>query len=217
MSTPLSESIAVYCSATRNLEALPSSTETTFYPDIRTLLSSVLKSEKLPFDVRTGTSQKGPTSHDMPDFVLGDGPLFVGVFGEVKRATTTLEDLAVSTEQRDQIGRYLAQTGVVLLCNVRCFGLLVCDPAYVRDGVTPVPPDKRVLQKTVDLWVAVTGSSNPKVDAEAVTALVDIVTHAVTDLARIGAPADLAKILARQARDAKGRLARQSQAAQAVA
>ena len=139
MSMSLSETIIGYCSDTRNLESLPTSTETTFYPDIRTLLAAILKHEKLPFDVRTGTSEKGAASHDMPDFVLGDGALFVGVYGEVKRASTTLQALAASTEQKDQIGRYLAQTGVVLLCNVRGFGLLVCDPTYVRDGVTPVP------------------------------------------------------------------------------
>lgn len=206
MTAPLSEAFATYCSDTKTLEALPTSTETTFYPDIRTLLTAVLKSEKLPFDVRTGTSEKGKTSQDMPDFVLGDGALFVGVYGEVKRASTGLDDLAVSTEQKDQIGRYLAQTGVVLLCNVRGFGLLVCDPSFARDGVTPVPPERRVLLKTVDLWSAVSGGAKPRVDAEAIVALVDIVTRAVTDLARIGAPADLAKILARQARDAKDAL-----------
>jgi len=42
-----------------NLEALPTTIETTFYPDVRGLLSAVLKAEKLPFDVRTGTSEKG--------------------------------------------------------------------------------------------------------------------------------------------------------------
>lgn len=203
LSAPLSESIATYCSDTKTLEALPTSTETTFYPDVRTLLTAVLRHEQLPFDVRTGTSEKGAASHDMPDFVLGDGALFVGVYGEVKRAGTTLQDLAVSTEQKDQIGRYLAQTGVVLLCNVRGFGLLVCAPGYVRDGVTPVPPGQRVLGKTVDLWSAMSGGAKPKVDADAIAALVDIVTRAVTDLALIGSPADLAKILARQARDAK--------------
>ena len=200
---PLSESIATYCSDTRTLEALPTSTEATFYPDIRTLLSAVLRHEQLPFDVRTGTSEKGAASHDMPDFVLGDGALFVGVYGEVKRAGTSLEDLAGSTEQKDQIGRYLAQTGVVLLCNVRGFGLLVCAPDYFRDGVTPVPPSHRVLEKTVDLWSAVSGGTKPKVDADAITGLVETITRAATDLARIASPADLAKILARQARDAK--------------
>lgn len=203
MTLDLSETIAMYCSDTRNLEALPTSTETTFYPDVRTLLTSVLRHEKLPFDVRIGTSEKGASSHDMPDFVLGDGALFVGVYGEVKRANTSLQDLAVSTEQKDQIGRYLAQTGVVLLCNVRGFGLLVCDPAYVRDGVTPVPPAHRLLEKSVDLWSALPGGTKAKADPEAIVALVEIITRAVTDLARIAAPADLAKVLARQARDAK--------------
>jgi hypothetical protein len=200
----LVESIASYVRETRRLESLPSSTETTFYPDLKLFLSAVLKNERLPFDVITGTSEAGPRRHDMPDFVLGDSSLFVGVYGEVKRANSTLANLAVSTEQNDQIGRYLAQTGVVLLSNVRGFGLLTCDPSYVRVAGTPVPPEKRVLEKTVDLWSAVTGSgTKPKTDASAVNDLVSIVTRAVTDLAHIGSPADLAKILARQARDAK--------------
>lgn len=206
MLTPLSEAIATYCSDTRSLEALPTSTETTFYPDIRTLLTAVLRHEHLPFDVRTGTSEKGANSPDMPDFVLGDGALFVGVYGEVKRAGVSLQELAVSTEQKDQIGRYLAQTGVVILSNVRGFGLLVCEPGFARDGVTPVPKEKRVLEKSVDLWSATTAGTKLKVDASAVTTLVDIITRAITDLARISAPADLAKILARQARDAKDAL-----------
>lgn len=66
MSTSLAEAVGTYCSDTRNLEALPTTTETTFYPDVRGLLSAVLKAEKLPFDVRTGTSEKGKGSHDMP-------------------------------------------------------------------------------------------------------------------------------------------------------
>jgi hypothetical protein len=43
----------------------------------------------------------------MPDFVLGDSSLFVGVYGEVKLPDVDLADLAVSTQQNDQIGRYL--------------------------------------------------------------------------------------------------------------
>ncbi len=204
----LVEVISTYVRETRRLEGLPSSTETTFYPDLKLLLNAVLKSERLPFDVITGTSEGGGRQRDMPDFVLGDSTLFVGVYGEVKRTDTPLTKLAVSIEQNDQIGRYLSQTGVVLLCNVRGLGLLTCDPAFTREAGKPVPPAKRVLEKTVDLWSAVTGSSGarPKVDALAVDDLVSIVTRAVTDLARIGSPADLAKILARQARDAKAAL-----------
>jgi hypothetical protein len=139
----------------------------------------------------------------MPDFVLGDSSLFVGAYGEVKPADTSLADLAVSTEQNDQIGHYLSQTGVVLLCNVRGFGLLTCDPTF-DEASKPVPPKKRVLDKTVDLWSAVSGAgAKQKVDPSAIADLVWMVTRAVTDLVRIGSPADLAKILARQARDAK--------------
>jgi hypothetical protein len=196
----LAEVISDYVRETRKLESLPSSTETTFYPDLKLLLNAILKSERLPFDVITGTSEGG----GMPDFVLGDSSLFVGVYGEVKRADTSLADLAVSIEQNDQIGRYLSQTGVVLLCNVRGIGLLTCDPSFAREGGKPVPPKKRVLEKTVDLWSAVSGSgAKRKVDPSAIEDLISIVTRAVTDLARIGSPADLAKILARQARDAK--------------
>lgn len=141
----------------------------------------------------------------MPDFVLGDSSLFVGVYGEVKRAGTSLAELAMSTEQNDQIGRYLSQTGVVLLCNARGIGLLTCDPTFRRETGKPVPPAKRVLEKTVDLWSVVSGGKQ-KVDRSAIDDLVSIVTRAVTDLACIGSPADLAKILARQARDAKAAL-----------
>jgi hypothetical protein len=115
----LVEVVSTYVRETRRLESLPSSTEATFYPDLKLLLGAVLKSERLPFDVITGTSEGGARRWDMPDFVLGDSTLFVGVYGEVKRADTSLAKLAVSTEQNDQIGRYLSQTGVVLLCNVR--------------------------------------------------------------------------------------------------
>jgi hypothetical protein len=198
----LAEAISNYVRETRRLESLRSSTETTFYPDLKTLLHTVLKSERLPFDVITGTSEGGgERGRDMPDFVLGDSSLFVGVYGEVKRADTTLVELAVSTEQNDQIGRYLLQTGVVLLCNVRGIGLLKCDPSFKRETGKPIPPKKRVLEKTVDLWSAVSGKQ--KVEPAAIEDLVSIITRAVTDLARIASPADLAKILARQARDAK--------------
>jgi hypothetical protein len=96
----------------------------------------------------------------------------------------------------------------VLLCNVRGLGLLTCDPSFRREAGKSVPPAKRVLEKTVDVWSAVSGSAGAKqkVDPVAVDDLISIVTRAVTDLARIGSPADLAKILARQARDAKAAL-----------
>jgi hypothetical protein len=102
----LAEVITTYVRETRRLEKLPSSTETSFCPDLKLLLSGVLKGERLPFDVITGTSESG----GMPDFVLGDSSEFVGVYGAVKRADTPLDKLAVSTERNDQIGRCLSQT-----------------------------------------------------------------------------------------------------------
>lgn len=84
-----------YVSETRRLDSQPSSTENTFYPAIKNLLTAVLKEQRLPFDVRVNTSQAKGKARDMPDFVLGDDKMFVGVYGEVKRANVALEDLAV--------------------------------------------------------------------------------------------------------------------------
>lgn len=143
----------------------------------------------------------------MPDFVLADNKMFVGVFGETKRANEKLQDIAVSTERNNQIGRYLAQTGVVLLCNVRALGLLACHPGYARNPATPVPAENRSLIKSVDLWSAVSGiGPRAKVDERALADLIEIVERSVADYAPIADPADLAKVLARQARDAKERL-----------
>ncbi|HKG79273.1 MAG TPA: hypothetical protein VKA78_07635, partial [Pyrinomonadaceae bacterium] len=106
---------------------------------------------RLPFDIRTNTSESG----DLPDFVLGESYVVAGVFGEVKRETVDLEELAASTENNNQIGRYLCQTGVVLLCNLKSFGLLVCAQGYDRKIGEPVPAAKRVLLETVDIWSGV--------------------------------------------------------------
>jgi hypothetical protein len=152
----IAEALSAYVTETRRLHTLPSSTEPSFYPDLKLLLSAVLRSERLPFEVVTSTSE----SAGMPDFVLGDSSLFVGVYGEVKLPHVDLADLAVSTQQNDQIGRYLAQTGVVLLSNIRALGLLTCDPSFTRDQKTPVPPEHRVLEKSVDLWSAFPGQAH---------------------------------------------------------
>jgi hypothetical protein len=73
----LVEVISTYVRETQRLESLPSSTETTFYADLKALLNAVLKSERLPFDVITGTSDGGAHRHDMRT-LLGDSALFVG-------------------------------------------------------------------------------------------------------------------------------------------
>lgn len=193
-----------YVAETRRLNALPTSTEETFYPAVRELLTAVLRSQNLPFEVRTGTSETKSRGTDRPDFVLADSALFVGVFGEVKKPEATLDDIAVSTERGDQIGRYLTRTGVALITNVRSFGLLCCAPSYVRIAGTPVPPDQRELIGSVDLWASASGKGGKlRVDESAIEEFVALVTRSITDFAPIADPADLAKVLARQARDAR--------------
>ena len=210
MSEP-AESLTVetarYVAETRRLSSLASTTEETFYPAIRELLTVILRSQTLPFEVRTGTSEGKAPSTDRPDFVLADSGLFVGVFGEVKKPDETLEEIAVSTDRNDQIGRYLSRTGVALITNVRGFGLLACAPGYNRKAGTPVPPDQRDLIATVDLWGSAAGKgARIRVDTQTSTDLVALVSRSITDFAPIAAPADLAKVLARQARDAKDAL-----------
>ena len=155
---PLAATLVHYVEETRRLAAHGSTTEGTYYPAIRDLIVHILRERRLPFEVRTGTSEARAGGSDFPDFTLADRALFVGVFGEVKRPGETLEAMASSTERADQIGRYLARTGTVLLSNVRGFGLLVCAPGYERVAGTPVPPSARELVATVDLWSALSGS-----------------------------------------------------------
>ncbi|WP_228766228.1 type ISP restriction/modification enzyme [Pelagerythrobacter aerophilus] len=198
----LAELVSAYVTATRKLAATSGSNEATYYPDIRNLLAAILKAGRLPFDVRVNTSESRGRGVDMPDFVLGDGG-FVGVYGEVKLPDASLEDMAASTAQNDQIGRYLSATGVVLLCNIRGFGLLTVKPGATRERGVPVGPENRELIKTVDLWSAMRGSGKHLADEEIVAEFAAIVDRAVTDFAPLADPADLAKVLARQARDAK--------------
>ena len=200
----LHSEVSKYVNQTRRLNALPSTTEETFYPAIRDLISTVLKDRRLPFEVRTGTSEAKAQGTDRPDFILADAALFVGVFGEVKLPNAALDDIAHSTERNNQIGRYLARTGVVLITNIRSFGLVVCTAGYVRSTDSPVPPDEREILGTVDVW---DGSSSiggrTRIDAQTVFDLVSLIERSVTDFAPIADPADLAKVLARQARDAR--------------
>src|SRR5262249_50259528 len=63
------DAVANYVRETRRLESLPSTTETSFYPDLKTLLSAVLKNERLPFEVIIGTSEGGALRRDMLDFL----------------------------------------------------------------------------------------------------------------------------------------------------
>ena len=133
---------------------------------------AILRTHELPFEVRTGTSEEREGGTDRPDFVLADAALFVGVFGEVKKSDVSIGEISESTDRDNQIGRYLARTGVVLVSNVRGFGLLTCAPSFDRSLGTPVPPEERDLIGEVDLWAQATGSgTRTRVDVQAVEEL----------------------------------------------
>lgn len=107
----LPEAIGTYVTATRSIEALPSSTESSFYPDIKVLLSAVLKAERLPFDIITGTSEARARGRDMPDFVLGDSSLFVAVYGEVKRPEVTSQTWRFQSKTTTRLDAILRRPG----------------------------------------------------------------------------------------------------------
>lgn len=79
----------------------------------------------------------------------GQGDYLV-VAGEVKLSSDDIKALAFSEERNDQIGRYLAQTSVVVVSNVRGFGLLTTRRDAPRTA-RRVAPDQRVLEHVVEL------------------------------------------------------------------
>src|ERR1017187_9243959 len=148
----MDEILQAYSDEVRRLAAARSTTELSYYPAIKALLSKMLVRESLPFEVRASTSEsRSGGGHDLPDIALYDGQgEFLVVCGEVKLPSQEIRQLAVSEERNDQIGRYLVQTGVVLMSNVRGFGLLTIRRGALR-GVTIAPAD-RVLEHVVEIW-----------------------------------------------------------------
>ncbi|HVF59085.1 MAG TPA: N-6 DNA methylase [Thermoanaerobaculia bacterium] len=205
----IGKALSAYAREVAGVAGSSGSTEATFYPAIQRLLTAVLDARRLPFDVRTNTSQRRSAGGtDLPDLALYDGGDYVSVYGEVKTPGVEVDDLARSAEQDDQIGRYLGRTGVVLLTNVRAFGLLAVDPTYREEG--PVPPDRRRLLAAVELWPSATAMVRGRApDLGAALALAELVETAVTEFAPIAEPESLARILARQAKRAKADLPEQ--------
>ncbi len=203
----LAPALKEYAQQVSRLANSASTTEPSYYPAIRSLLAEVLLHQVLPFDARASTSEarKGGGS-DQPDFALYDGAgSYPVVLGEGKLPDVELAELAVSTEQKDQVGRYLAQTRAVLLCNVRAFGLLTVKQGYTGTG--PVLPKQRSLEVTVNLWPSVAALKQGKpIRREAGEELAELVERAVTRYASIAEPESLARILARFAKDAKAGL-----------
>lgn len=186
---------------TRKLAAISSSTEETFYPAIRRLITVAIEKLQLPFEIRSGTSEmRLGKGRDRPDFVLVEGQI-VAVYGEIKSGDIDLKSLSISTDRGDQIGRYLARTGVVLICNIREIGLLLCRPGFNRGKIDRVPPEDRELVRVASLWQT---KFNPAHDFG--DAFLELIESALLDNAPIGDPATLARILALQAKAAKNEL-----------
>src|SRR5688572_30597147 len=85
------------------LVAAGSTTEATYYPAVKSLIEAALAVEDLPFDVRINTSeQKAEGGVNLPDVALYDGAGdFLVVCGEVKLPTVEIDELALSTENKD--------------------------------------------------------------------------------------------------------------------
>jgi Type ISP C-terminal specificity domain/N-6 DNA Methylase len=209
----MEKALGKYALEVAELIGSPSTREETYYPAVRSLLIALLEGQSLPFQVRSNTSEKragGGT--DLPDVALYDGEGdYLAVCGEVKLPSSELEEMAGSTEGGDQVGRYLAQTRVVILCNIRGFALLVAKPDAPRG---PVGPKHRRLEHVVELWPSALALRQAKPIAPGAShQLAELVETAVTRLAPISEPQSLARILARQARQAKAALPKQFTAA----
>ena len=197
------KALDAYAEDVAPLAAADTTREETYYPAIRTLVQRLLGDLGLPADVRTNTSERRTSGgRDLPDLALYDGGGdFVTVCFEVKVPGVDVRDLAFSEGQNDQVGRYLARTGVVVLSNVRSFALLTRDAEHTGDG--PVPPEHRTLHEVVDVWPSADalaeGARHQRVGAE----IADLLERAATLYAPIGEPETLARVLARQARRAK--------------
>jgi hypothetical protein len=204
----MTEFFSSYTDEVKRLVGASSTTEPSYYPAIKALLSEMLAHEKLPFEVRASTSEgRSGGGRDLPDIALYDGQGdFIVVCGEVKLPSAEIQDLAFSTERNDQVGRYLAQTGVVLVSTVRAFGLLTVKRNVVRSGSRILPAD-RVLEHAVELWPSVSAMKQGKaIPDAAIEELFLLLETAVTRYAPIAEPESLAKILARQAKRAKAQL-----------
>ncbi|WP_094552141.1 type ISP restriction/modification enzyme [Rubricoccus marinus] len=196
------QALDAYADDVAPLAAADTTREETYYPALRTLVQRLLGHLGLPADVRTNTSERRKGGRDVPDLALYDGGGdFVTVCFEVKRPDADIRDLAFSTGTNDQVGRYLARTGVVVLSTVRQFALLTPDADWSGDG--PVPPDRRTLHEVVEIWASEDALADGRRPARVAAEVAELLERAATLYAPIGEPETLARVLARQARRAK--------------
>lgn len=186
-----------------------STNESSYYPAVKALLAALAEIKGLARDVRVGTSEgRSGGGTDQPDLAIyeGDGT-YLAVAGEIKLPATDLNALAKSTDRNDQIGRYLAQTGVVLLSNIHGFALVAVRAGVTRDPAKPVKPADREMLDEATLWSSAEAlRAGRPISTGGLKSLADLLDRAVMEFAPIAEPETLARILATQARRAKADL-----------
>lgn len=197
------DTLRKYAAHTALLARNQTTAEETYYPAIREMMVDILKSQRLPYDVRVNTiERRGSRGLDRPDVALYDtSGEFALVCVEVKTPRDEVEDVAMSEDRNDQIGRYLAQTKVVVVTNVRSFALVT---AIGWEGEGAVPPSARRIEEVVNLWPSTAALIAGEMPAsETLLQLTDLLVQAVTAFAPLSDPESLARVLAQQARRAK--------------
>lgn len=199
----IESALSTYSREVSRLSSSPTTTEATYYPAIKTLLEAVVSHIGLRLDVRASTSEvRLGGGVDAPDFAIYDGAGdFVMLFVEAKLPETDIRDLALSQDRNDQIGRYLASTGAVLLSTAREFAVVTV--ADSRRGTRPVVPENRRISAIVSLWSSHNALSRGEpIPSERGDELADLVEETLTRHTPIASPETLARVLARQARRA---------------
>ena len=185
------------------------SLEPSYYPAIKPLLAALAEVKGPPQDVQVGASEgRSGGGTDQPDLsIYAGGGAYLAVAGEIKLPDTDLNALAKSTDRNDQIGRYLAQTGVVLLSNVHAVSLVAVRAGITRDPGKPVKPVDREVLDCALLWSSVGElRAGRPISKDGLQSLAELLDRAITEFAPIGEPETLARILAIQARRAKADL-----------
>lgn len=199
---PVSNVLVHYADEVRKLVTSDTAAEESYYPAIKSLLTSLLKERNLPGDVRVNTRERRSGGGvDRPDLAIYDGSGdFILVGCETKLPDQDVLAIAASESGNSQVGRYLAKSKVVIVTNVRSL-VLVTAPDW--RGTGPVPPTERTIGVPVELWPSTNAMRSAPAAEDALAALADLVEEAVTGFAPIAEPESLARVLARQARRAK--------------
>ena len=202
MTTQLRDALDAYARDVSRLANAESTTEPSYYPAIKSLIEAALRELELPLDVRASTSEvRRSGGRDAPDFAVYDGAGgFVMMYVEVKDVGVDVRELANSFDNNDQIGRYVAATGAVLLSTVREFAIVTAGP---RRRERRISAPARQIGGIVELWPTVHQlRDGAPIPTQRGVELAELLEDALTRHTPIASPETLARVLARQARRA---------------